>query len=217
MSRPAPLPPAGTPVAGVERIAVLRANLLGDLVMTLPALAALRAAHPRAEITLLGRPWHAELLAGRPGPWDRVVVVPPWPGVRDAPGDSRDGLEVRRFLAAQRAERYDVALQLHGGGGNSNPLVSALGARVTAGAVDAGAPLLDRWLPYVHDQHEVLRCLELTGLVGAVPVTLQPRLAVTPADAAAADAVLPAGPQPLVALHPGASDPRRRWPARCFA
>jgi ADP-heptose:LPS heptosyltransferase len=204
-------------VPGVARIAVLRANLLGDLVMTLPALAALRAAHPGAEITLLGRPWHAELLEGRPGPWDRVVVVPPWPGVRDAPGASRDGLEVRRFLAGQRAERYDVALQLHGGGGNSNPLVSALGARVTAGAVDTGAPLLDRWLPYSCDQHEVLRCLELAGLVGAVPVTLEPRLAVTPADAAAADAVLPAGPRPLVALHPGASDPRRRWPARCFA
>ncbi len=217
MSRSAPLPPAHGPVPGVARIAVLRANLLGDLVMTLPALAALRAGHPRAEITLLGRPWHAELLEGRPGPWDRVVVVPPWPGVRDAPGASRDGLEVRRFLAAQRAERYDVALQLHGGGGNSNPLVSALGARVTAGAVDTGAPLLDRWLPYTTDQHEVLRCLELTGLVGAVPVTLAPRLAVTPADAAAADAVLPAGPRPLVALHPGASDPRRRWPARCFA
>ncbi|MGY1697050.1 glycosyltransferase family 9 protein [Geodermatophilus sp. SYSU D00814] len=217
MSRSAPLPPAGAPVPGVERIAVLRANLLGDLVMTLPALAALRAAHPDAEITYLGRPWHAELLEGRPGPWDRVVAVPPWPGVHDAPGASRDHPEVHRFLRAQRAEGYDLALQLHGGGGNSNPLVTALGARVTAGARDGGAPPLDRWLPYVYDQHEVLRCLELVGLVGAVPVTLEPRLAVTPADAAAADAVLPAGPEPLVALHPGASDPRRRWPAACFA
>ncbi|SNS05803.1 ADP-heptose:LPS heptosyltransferase [Geodermatophilus saharensis] len=217
MSRSALLPSAGAPVPGVERIAVLRANLLGDLVMTLPALAALRAAHPDAEITYLGRPWHAELLEGRPGPWDRVVAVPPWPGVHDAPGASRDGPEVQRFLRAQRAEGYDLALQLHGGGGNSNPLVTALGARVTAGARDAGAPPLDRWLPYVYDQHEVLRCLELVGLVGAVPVTLEPRLAVTPADAAAADAVLPAGPEPLVALHPGASDPRRRWPASCFA
>jgi ADP-heptose:LPS heptosyltransferase len=146
-----------------------------------------------------------------------VVVVPPWPGVRDAAGASRDSAEVRRFLAAQRAEGYDLALQLHGGGGNSNPLVAALGARVTAGARDAGAPPLDRWLPYSYDQHEVLRCLELVGLVGAVPVTLEPRLALTPADVAAADAVLPAGPGPLVALHPGASDPRRRWPPGSFA
>ncbi|GAB3192629.1 glycosyltransferase family 9 protein [Geodermatophilus arenarius] len=216
-SSAAALTATGAPVPDVGRIAVLRANLLGDLVLTLPALAALRAAYPGAEVTLLGRPWHADLLEGRPGPWDRVVVVPPWPGVRDAPGAARDGAEVRRFLAAQRGEGYDLALQLHGGGGNSNPLVAALGARVTAGARDAGAPALDRWLPYTSDQHEVLRCLELTGLVGAVPVTLEPRLAVTPADAAAADRVLPAGPAPLVALHPGASDPRRRWPAERFA
>ncbi|SFP76669.1 ADP-heptose:LPS heptosyltransferase [Geodermatophilus dictyosporus] len=213
----APPAAAGALVPGVERIAVLRANFLGDLVLTLPALAALRAAYPDAEVTYLGAPWHPGLLEGRPGPWDRVVVVPPWPGVRDEPGASRDSAEVRRFLAGQRAEGYDLALQLHGGGGNSNPLVAALGARVTAGARDAGAPALDRDLPYAHDQHEVLRCLEVAGLVGAVPVELAPRLALTPADAAAADAVLPAGPAPLVALHPGAQDPRRRWPAGSFA
>ncbi|MBM7808183.1 ADP-heptose:LPS heptosyltransferase [Geodermatophilus bullaregiensis] len=217
MPRSAPLSPAGALVPGVERIAVLRANWLGDLVLTLPALAALRAAYPDAEITYLGAPWHPELLAGRPGPWDRVVVVPPWPGVRDAPGASRDGAEVHEFLSGQRDEGYDLALQLHGGGGNSNPFVAALGARVTAGARDVGAPPLDRWLPYCSDQHEVLRCLEVAGLVGAVPTTLEPRLAVTPEDAAAADGVLPPGPEPLVALHPGAQDPRRRWPAEHFA
>ncbi|SFT82809.1 ADP-heptose:LPS heptosyltransferase [Geodermatophilus amargosae] len=216
-SSPAALTAAGALVPGVARIAVLRSNFLGDLVLTLPALAALRAAYPDAEITYLGAPWHPELLEGRPGPWDRVVVVPPWPGVRDAPGASRDSAEVRDFLAGQRDEGYDLALQLHGGGGNSNPFVTALGARVTAGARDVGAPPLDRWLPYCSDQHEVLRCLELVGLVGAVPATLEPRLAVTPADAAAADGVLPPGPEPLVALHPGAQDPRRRWPAERFA
>ncbi|WP_448638422.1 glycosyltransferase family 9 protein [Geodermatophilus sp. URMC 63] len=218
MSRsPALLGTAAGLVPDVARIAVLRANFLGDLVLTLPALAALRAAYPGAEVTVLGAPWHPELLEGRPGPWDRVVVVPPWPGVRDAPGAARDSPEVRRFLAASREESYDLALQLHGGGGNSNPLVAALGARVTVGARDTGAPPLDRWLPYSSDQHEVLRCLELVGLVGAASVSLQPRLVLTPADAAAADAVLPAGPEPLVALHPGAQDPRRRWPARSFA
>ncbi|WP_336028624.1 glycosyltransferase family 9 protein [Geodermatophilus sp. FMUSA9-8] len=219
MRRSSPAPPAagGAPVPGVTRIAVLRANFLGDLVLTLPALEALRAAYPDAEVTYLGAPWHPGLLESRPGPWDRVVVVPPWPGVRDEPGADRGSLAVRRFLAEQRAEGYDLALQLHGGGGHSNPLVAALGARVTAGARDTGAPPLDRWLPYAHDQHEVLRCLDVVGLVGAAPVTLEPRLALTPGDAAAAAAVLPAGPAPLVALHAGAQDPRRRWPPGCFA
>lgn len=57
---------------GVRKIAVLRANALGDYVFSLPALDALRAAYPQAEIVLLGQPWHARFLAGRPGPLDRT-------------------------------------------------------------------------------------------------------------------------------------------------
>jgi len=64
-------------VPDVERIAVLRGNALGDLVVALPALDALRAAYPRAEITLFGRAHHHALLGdGRSSPVDRVVVLP---------------------------------------------------------------------------------------------------------------------------------------------
>ncbi len=79
------LPPGGPKIDGVRRIAVPRANGLGDFVVALPALAALRAAYPRASITYLGLPWHRTLLPGRPGPWDRLIVVPPCPGVSCAP------------------------------------------------------------------------------------------------------------------------------------
>jgi ADP-heptose:LPS heptosyltransferase len=211
------LPPTGSPVRGVERIVVLRSNGIGDFVVAVPALAALRATYPDAEITYLGTTWHPELLEGRPGPWDRVLVVPPYPGVRGEDEATREAPEVAEFLAAQRAERYDLALQLHGGGGNSNPFVAALGARVTAGSRDAGAPPLDRWTPYVYYQHEVLRFLEVVGLVGAAPVQLEPRLEVTGEDRAAASEVLGDELDPLVAIHPGATDPRRRWPAESFA
>lgn len=214
---PVLLEPTGRKVAGVERIAVLRANGIGDFVMALPALWALRAAYPEAEITYLGTPWHADLLSGRPGPWDRVLVVPPYPGVRGGRETDGDTEEVRQFLAAQRRERYDVALQLHGGGANSNPFVTALDARVTAGPRDVDAPPLDRWLRYDYHQHEVHRFLEVVGLVGAPPVELEPRLPVTAADRAAADSVVADLQRPLVVLHPGATDPRRRWPEECFA
>jgi ADP-heptose:LPS heptosyltransferase len=214
-SRSALLEPAGDLVPHVERIVVLRSNGIGDFVLALPALWALRSAYPGAEITHLGTSWHPELLEGRLGPWDRVAVVPRYPGVRGEEGE-RDTPEVRQFLAQQRAERYDLALQLHGGGGNSNPFVAALGARVTAGARDVGAPPLDRWTPYLPYQHEVHRFLEVVGLVGAVPVELEPRLPVSDVDRAAADEVLPADDRPLVAVHPGASDARRRWPSERF-
>ena len=201
----------------IGKIAVLRANRIGDFIVTLPALAALRAAYPHAEIVLLGRRWHADFLAGRPGPIDRVVPIPPYHGVGEPEEHHDDPALLDRFFAAMVAERFDLALQLHGGGGNSNPFIGRLGARHTAGLRAAGAPPLDRWLPYVRDQVEIVRYLEVVGLVGATPVGLQPQLAVTPTDREEALAALPPDARPLVAIHPGATDPRRHWSAARFS
>ncbi|NBE82788.1 glycosyltransferase family 9 protein [Micromonospora rubida] len=216
MATPSPLGPVGEPVPGVARIAALRANALGDFIFVLPALEALRSAYPGAEIVLLGAPWHAKLWRDRPGPVDRVLVVPPAPGIRaPEPGEPEPSMD--DFLASARAEHFDLALQLHGGGGNSNPIVAGLGARVTAGLRAEDAPPLDRWTRYVYYQHEVLRYLEVAGLVGAPATTIVPTLAVTDADRAEAAGVLGAATRPRVALHPGATDTRRRWPAERFA
>jgi ADP-heptose:LPS heptosyltransferase len=209
--------PTGQLVPGVERIAVLRSNGIGDFVMVVPALEALRAAYPDAAITYLGTHWHPDLLDGRPGPWDRCTVVPLYPGVRGEDEATRDSSEVGDFFAAQQRERYDLALQLHGGGGNSNPFVRALGARVTAGSCDVDAAPLDRWIRYSYYQHEVHRFLEVVALVGAAPVSVEPALAVTDDDRRAADAVLGTPIGPLVVVHPGASDARRRWLPESFA
>ncbi|MDG4790433.1 glycosyltransferase family 9 protein [Micromonospora sp. WMMD1102] len=206
-------------VDGVERIAVLRANALGDFIFALPALDALRAGYPDAELVLLGAPWHERLLRDRPGPVDRVLVVPPAHGIRVAGiGEAEPSAEsMAGFLDAARRERFDLALQMHGGGANSNPLVAALGARVTAGLRSEDAPPLDRWIRYVYYQPEVVRYLEVAGLVGAGPAGLVPRLVATEADLAEARAVLGEPDRPRIALHPGASDPRRRWPPDRFA
>ncbi len=209
------LGPVGEKIPDVERIVVLRANGIGDFVVAVPALEALHAAYPGARITYLGLPWHAELLDGRPGPWDEVDAVPPYPGM--IAGGEVDEARIEAFFERHKAAQYDLAVQLHGGGGNSNPFLERLGARVTAGARDIGAPALDRWVRYAYYQHEVLRFLEVVALVGAPPVTVEPRLALTAADVRHADQALQVSAQPLVVLHPGASDPRRRWPAESFA
>jgi len=203
-------------VKDVRKLAVLRANAIGDYLVSLPALMALRAAYPHAELVLLGADWHAEFLAGRPGPVDRCLSVPPTVGVRDdrppAPSATVD-----RFFAHMRAERFDLAVQLQGGGRHSNPFVRRLAARVTAGSRALDAPPLDRTLPYTRYQHEIHRFLEVAGLVGATPVTLEPRLQVTAADRAETAAALAEDDRPLVVLHPGANDPRRRWPVERLA
>ncbi len=197
----------------VRRVAVLRCNALGDYLMVTPALAALRARFPDAEVTLLGARWHERFLAGRPGPVDRVRVLPRVDGLAGQPPDAPDASALPDFL---RAERYDLAVQLHGGGRTSNPLVSALGARRTIGLRAADAPPLDVDVPYRYYQPEVERYLEVVRLAGADGPADYPALAVSAAERDAAAALLP-GEGPWVALHAGASDPRRRWPARRFA
>ncbi|WP_055482676.1 glycosyltransferase family 9 protein [Sphaerimonospora mesophila] len=209
----------GAPIDGVRRIAVLRANALGDLLLALPALDSLRGAYPDARITLLARSWHADLLTGRPGPVDDVIALPPISGVSEA---AAGHLAPEGLFDELRGHRFDLAVQIHGGGRNSNPFVRRLGARVTAGLCSPDAERLDRWVPYVYYQHEVLRYLEVAALVGGRPSggamdVLEPRLAVTDADRAEVARELGEPPPRLVALHPGASDPRRRWPAERFA
>jgi ADP-heptose:LPS heptosyltransferase len=202
---------------GVRKIAVLRASAMGDFIFSLPALEALRGAYPEAEIVLLARRWHAEFLEGRPGSIDRVVVVPSITGVNDDPGANQDPSALERFLRAMRREHFDVAIQLHGGGRYSNPFVLHLGAKVTVGMRTEDAPLLDRWIPYIYYQPEILRTLEVVGLVGGRTENLEPRLAVTERDLQESLAAVPQTQKPLAALHPGAGDPRRRWPPEKFA
>jgi len=208
----------------VGRIAVLRPNAVGDFVFALPALHALRHAHPDAELVYIGKEWHARFLHGRPGPVDRVLVMSPVPGV-GAPvamgaGQQPEagGEPLERFLARMRDERFDIALQMFGGGRFSNPFVAQFGARLTVGARAADAPPLDRWTAYVEPGNRRLALLEIAALAGATALPLQQELAVTDADRCEADAVLPATPgRRLAVLQPGASDARRRWSAGRFA
>jgi ADP-heptose:LPS heptosyltransferase len=201
-------------VDGVARIAVLRANALGDYLLAVPALEALKRAYPGAWLTLLGTAMHAGFLTGRPGPVDDVVALPPITGVstsergRPAPDGLCDEL---------RARGFDLAVQIHGGGRFSNPFVRRLGARVTAGLRAPDAERLDRWVPYTPYHHETLRFLQVAALVGGVADGLEPRLTVTDRDRDELSRALGDLPRGLVAVHPGARDPRRRWPVERFA
>lgn len=176
-------------LADVRKIAVLRPNAVGDFVFALPALHALKQAYPDAELVLLGLPWHAAFLQGRPGPVDRVIVVPPLAGVGLAP-DAADAAARQAFIASMRQEGFDIACQMYGGGRYSNPLVACFGARLSVGARAAGAAPLDRWLPYAEPANRRLALLEIAALVGAAQVRLGPELAVTQADRQAAAVVL---------------------------
>lgn len=196
----------------VSRIAILRGGGLGDLIFAIPAMAALKAAYPGSTVTLLGTPIHKALLESLKSPVDEVVVLPFAEGVR--PGQE-DTAELDRFFDDMRGRNFDLAVQLHGGGRYSNPFLLRLGARHTVGTRTADAASLERTIPYLYYQHEPLRALEVAGFAGAFPVDLEARLA--PAGWGAAHENGDVADQPLVVIHPGATDPRRRWPADKFA
>ncbi|MGJ7917378.1 glycosyltransferase family 9 protein [Massilia sp. LXY-6] len=216
----------------VRKIAVLRPNAVGDFVFVLPALHTLKHRYPDAELVLLGKPWHAGFLRDRPGPVDRVAVMPPVPGVGAPVGAACDEREVDRFVDAMRAECFDIALQMFGAGHYSNPFLMRLGARLSVGARGEGAPALERWVPYCEPNNRRLALLEIAGLVDAWPGTPplpslppMPELTVTDADRREAAAAMPAAVaaaafgtgERLALLQPGATDLRRCWPAERFA
>jgi len=206
------------PLEEVRSILVLRPNAVGDFIYALPCLYALRATYPQARIVYIGKQWHADFLADRPGPIDEVLVIPPCPGVGAAPDAQVDAQAVESFVASLRGRRFDLALQIYGGGRYSNPFLKRIGARLTIGMRAADAEPLDRWVHYGPLQQRRLQLLEVAALAGAQPVLAERELSLTARDRAGAARVLPpADERPLVLIQPGASDPRRRWDPARFA
>ncbi len=199
-----------------DKIAVLRAIMLGDFIISLPALYSLRRKYPKAEITLLARNWNVNFAKNRNLPFDRVIAIPESKGINDPPGFIENKKELETFFTAMQKEQFDIAIQLHGGGRNSNPFVQKLGAKLTIGTRTPDALKLDKWIPYIFYQHEVHRYLEVMSLIGVNPSMIEPKLDVMPLDLKEAHTVIDTKSKYIV-IHPGASDPRRHWGAENFA
>ena len=202
----------------VRKIAVFRPNALGDFMFCLPALHALRHSYPEAEIVYLGLPWHAQFLAGRPGPVDRVVVAPPLPGIGLPADGCADTTGVACFVDAMRDEKFDLALQMFGGGRHANPLVRQFEARLSVGMRTADAAPLDRCIDYGGLVNRRLQMLEVAALAGAQAWPMKRQLQLTGAERELGARLVPCAiGQRLVIVQPGASDARRCWPAAHFA
>lgn len=205
-----------------DRIAVFRALQLGDLLVAVPAFRALRAGFPEAEITLIGLPWAEGFVRRFSRYFDRFVEFPGYPGIAEVPVDEA---RTEAFIREQRAYGYDLIIQMHGSGRTSNPLVQALGGRMTAGYYEkSGETYLSHCptvaAPYPEAIPEILRNLRLAGLLGCPDCGTDLEFPLTSADPAGAALLL--GPlcsvqRPWVGIHPGARPPARRWLAAHFA
>ncbi len=88
--------------ADVHRILVRSTNWVGDAVMSIPALEALRVRFPRAEIVLLSKPWVSELFWHHPAV-NRQIIYKPKSEHRGAAG-------FMKLVGELRAERFDAAV-----------------------------------------------------------------------------------------------------------
>jgi len=86
--------------SSVSKVLVRATNWLGDAVMSLPALRAIRGVFPHAHVAVVARPWVAELYA-RETSVDRTIVY-----------SARGWGEKRRFAVSLRDERFECAILL---------------------------------------------------------------------------------------------------------
>jgi ADP-heptose:LPS heptosyltransferase len=202
----------------VRRIVVLRALMLGDTLCAVPALRAIRRAWPEAHISLLGLPASREL-AARLDCVDEWLCFPGWPGLPEQTVNVR---ALPDFLAVMQAAGWDLALQLHGSGGLSNPLVALFGARFSAGfhAPGAWVPPLDAplYCTWPEQGRESQRLLALCDHLELPIDNEAAEFPLRPEDDAGLDRIWPGWRGGGYAcLHAGAQLPSRRWPVARFA
>lgn len=155
---------AGRGSSGSRHIAVLSLSALGDLLLTLPLLQALRRAHPGAALTIVAERGATAAFARELEASERVVLLPP--GARRAP------LALARALLVVRGLRADLAVQTfasHGAFGNL--LMGATRAGVRVGFDDGRfANRLTHRIPIDDRLHYVTLNLNLLRRLGHVDV-----------------------------------------------
>jgi len=202
--------------ASVRSVLLVRLRVgLGDLLCTVPALRALRAARPDLHVALATWPEMAGVVA-RMAPWvDELVAFPGADGIPERPPDGT----LPTWLDAMAARRWDLALQVYGDNPAANAVTAATGARLVGGFAPTGVGGLDPALhvPYPHALHEVerhLRLLEHLGLPAGASRALEWPLT---ADEEGEAAALGLARGAYAVLHPGATSPSRLWPVERFA
>lgn len=203
----------------IKKIAIFRALNLGDLLCAIPAIRALRAEFPAAHITLIGLPWMAEFAIRFSKYFDGFASFPGAPGLPEQPIDLD---AFTHFLHRERAEDYDLVLQMHGKGSVTNTVVGMFAAHKIGGYYEPGeyCPDPDTFMPYPEGLPEIERHLELMRFLG---IHAQGRGLEFPISEQELDAVCELrasfgfNEASYVCIHPGARDMRRWWAPRKFA
>jgi len=208
-----------------KKILVIDFGQLGDVVLSLPALRAIRARFPRAHITIaVGKPG-AEVI-NLSGYGDDTIVVD-----RVALRDGFKPLSLFRVIELVkdvRRRKFDFVIDLHSLS-ETNLLGFLSGAPKRLYSRRHGRSL--EYLANFHprppaeaessDRHLIDRYLDVLIPLGVKSANRVPQLKTRKADDLVVDRILGkakvATGTPLVGLFPGAGHPGRRWPLEKFA
>lgn len=199
-------------------ILLVRLRLIGDVVFTTPAIRAIRRHYPDARITYIVEEEAAAVVRHNPH-LDAVVVA----SSPHAPGRLRADIALVRKL---RRERYDLAIDFHGGP-RSSLLTWLSGAPQRIGYEVAGRGwMYTTRVPRpraLRPRHSVVSQWDLLLPLGIAPPDPEVDTVEMADDPAAALAVAlrlaEAGvseSNPVVVLHVSAGNPFRRWPSASF-
>jgi lipopolysaccharide heptosyltransferase II len=205
-----------------RKLLCVRLDSLGDVLMCTPALRALRERLPGRTITLLTSPGAAALRPFVPELDDVIIYEAPW---MKASGPHDPDVDLA-FAAELAGGGFDGAVIFTSY--SQSPLPAALLCYLAdiplrlAHCHENPYRLLTDWLPDPEPdrviRHEVRRQLDLAAHIGCKPSSTRMAFAVQTVDLDAVRSrlfVLGIGEQQSwIALHPGASAPSRRYPAR---
>jgi lipopolysaccharide heptosyltransferase II len=209
-----------------RRTLCVRLDTLGDILMTSPALRALKESVPSRSISLLTSSAGREIAALIPEIQETIVYDSPWMKATAPRADSRPEYEMAERL---RAARFDAAVIFTVY--SQSPLPSALLCYLAdiplrlAHCRENPYQLLSDWVPEPEPdrivRHEVRRQLDLVQTVGCSTRDERLSLAVPPEARSTIDLLLRGlglgrGGRWMV-IHPGASAPSRRYSPQGFA
>ena len=144
-----------------RKVLLIRLRRIGDIILTTPAVRALRTALPRAELVYVVEEPYRKLVEGNPD-IDRIVAVP-------------KGASRREFLALARAlrkEGFDAVIDFHGGP-RASLLALLSGAKVKAGyAVKYRGLFYDIRVPRAPEQGRIHSVANHVNLVRALGVAV---------------------------------------------
>jgi ADP-heptose:LPS heptosyltransferase len=130
----------GEPLA----ILVLELHLIGDAVMLLPFLEALRRRNPTARITVVAGPWNNPVFANEPSLDSIIEFTAPWV---KGQGVWASWLAVRTLVRKLRGQRWDIGIDMRGDIRNLLILIFARCVKRVGFDFTGGARLLTSVVP----------------------------------------------------------------------